>query len=206
MEADTVTAREAGFVAGVSFTAVNRAIDEKKLPAGMLTRSRQRLLTRQGVLMLAVEKELEHRVSPTARNRIRRRIAGSVRDKTDLEGLGEVQIIEGPLRMVVSLDIIAKSVDRNWRRLRDAMSLIVEDSDIQAGAATFRGTRILVRPIAAAVARGIPETELLEDYPALTAEMIEAAKLFANVRPQRGRPSAKLKSMEPRSQRHLPRP
>jgi hypothetical protein len=35
-------------------------------------------------------------------------------------------------------------VDGDLARYRDAMSLIVEDDTIQGGAATFRGTRILV--------------------------------------------------------------
>ena len=59
--------------------------------------------------------------------------------------------------------------------------------EVQAGAATFRGTRILVRPIVAALRRGVPANELIEDY-GLSQEQITAARVYAAARPQRGRP------------------
>ena len=69
---------------------------------------------------------------------------------------------------------------------RRAMRLIVEDEDIQAGAATFRGTRILVHQIAALLRQGADERELREGYPNLTPEMIAAAPVFAHAHPDRG--------------------
>ena len=68
------------------------------------------------------------------------------------------------------------------------MALIVEDDTIQAGAATFRGTRILVHQIADLLAQGATEAELREDYPRLTPEMIAAAPIYARAHPRRGRP------------------
>jgi uncharacterized protein (DUF433 family) len=57
--------------------------------------------------------------------------------------------------------------------------LIVRDGSIQNGAATFRGTRILVHHIATLLAQGATEAELREDYPRLTQEMLTAAPAFA---------------------------
>ena len=51
-------------------------------------------------------------------------------------------------------------LERNDAGYRRAMRLIVEDEDIQAGAATFRGTRILVHQIAALLRQGADEREL----------------------------------------------
>jgi uncharacterized protein (DUF433 family) len=70
----------------------------------------------------------------------------------------------------------------------DAMGLIVEDESIQGGAATFRGTRILVHEIADLLAQGADETELREDYPRLTPAMLAAAPVYARSHPRRGRP------------------
>jgi uncharacterized protein (DUF433 family) len=68
------------------------------------------------------------------------------------------------------------------------MSLIVEDKSIQGGAATFRGTRILVHQIADLLAQGADEAELKADYPRLTSAMLAAAPIYARVHPRRGRP------------------
>ena len=62
------------------------------------------------------------------------------------------------------------------------------DPSIQAGAATFKGTRILVHQIADLIAQGATEAELREDYPRLTREMIAAAAVYAKSHPRRGRP------------------
>lgn len=62
-----------------------------------------------------------------------------------------------------------------------AMALVVEDPDIQGGAATFKGTRILVQQVAQSIAKGADEAELFQDYPRLTQPMIEAACLYARM-------------------------
>jgi uncharacterized protein (DUF433 family) len=68
------------------------------------------------------------------------------------------------------------------------MALIVEDAAIQGGAATFRGTRILVHQIAVLLEQGATGAELREDYPRLTPEMMAAAPIYARAYPRRGRP------------------
>jgi uncharacterized protein (DUF433 family) len=68
------------------------------------------------------------------------------------------------------------------------MPLIVEDASNQAGAATFRGTRILVPQIAALLEQGATEVELRQDYPRLTCEMIAAAPIYVRAHPRRGGP------------------
>ncbi len=66
----------------------------------------------------------------------------------------------------------------------ESRPLIVRDSNIQNGDATFRGTRILVRHIAALLAQGATVAELQEDYPRLTAEMLAAAPAYARAYPE----------------------
>jgi uncharacterized protein (DUF433 family) len=56
-------------------------------------------------------------------------------------------------------------------------SLIVEDPEVQAGAPTFRGTRVLVHPVADAIRRGIGRDEIKADY-RLTDVQIDAALAF----------------------------
>jgi uncharacterized protein (DUF433 family) len=67
-----------------------------------------------------------------------------------------------------------------------AMALVVEDPDVQGGAATFKGTRILVQQVAQSLAQGADEAELFQDYPRLTQPMIDAARIYARMHPNRG--------------------
>jgi uncharacterized protein (DUF433 family) len=79
-------------------------------------------------------------------------------------------------------------MDAGLKKYRKAMDLIVEDPAIQSGAATFKGTRILVHHIADLLSQGATKVELREDYPRLTCDMIAAALLYAKSHPRRGRP------------------
>ncbi len=86
------------------------------------------------------------------------------------------------------VDIQAGTEDALFAFSGDPESLIVEDAEIQGGAATFRGTRLLVHHIADLLGQGVSTTELQEDYPRLTPEMLVAAPIYARAYPQRGRP------------------
>ena len=50
---------------------------------------------------------------------------------------------------------------------------------VMAGKAVIRGTRIPVDLVVRMVAQGIPEHELLREYPRLTAQDIRAALMYA---------------------------
>ena len=70
-------------------------------------------------------------------------------------------------------------------------ALVVSDTEILGGCLCFRATRIPLAQIAELLAQGADADELLEDYPALTREMIEAAPTLAKAYPARGRPRAR---------------
>lgn len=81
-----------------------------------------------------------------------------------------------------------REVMRKLKAYWDVAKVVVEDPEVQNGAATFKGTRILVHAIADLLAQGADADELKEDYPALTNRMLEAAPLYAKTNPRRGRP------------------
>lgn len=203
MSAEALTVREASFVAEIPCTAIHQAIDEQKLPVGLVGAPGKWLLNRDGVLLLAVEKVLEPSLSPTTRAVLRDTLVQRLQSRPSRAELGEVVVVQGPLRIVLALDALAERIEAQWRRLAAALELIVEDPEVQGGAPTFRGTRILVRPVAEALDRGILEAELLEDYPALTLESIAAARLYAAVRPPCSRPTADTAGLTPKSVRRV---
>jgi len=65
---------------------------------------------------------------------------------------------------------------------KDKQSLlerITVDPDILVGKPTIRGLRISVEQVLKALAAGISQDELLDDYPELEQEDIQAALLYA---------------------------
>jgi uncharacterized protein (DUF433 family) len=198
-----VSVREASFLADVPVKTVNKAIDEAKLHRGIVRRRRERLLSREGVLQLAFEKELEQRISNELRPCVR---AGFLKAITAANRQAEIEIRLGDaLVLVIACKAIEAHVDRRWERLSRALNEIAEDPEVQAGAPTFKGTRVLVWPIVEALKQGETEAVLLKHFPALTRERLEAAKLYAEVHPRRGRPKIDLRRAAPKSS-HIVRP
>jgi uncharacterized protein (DUF433 family) len=62
---------------------------------------------------------------------------------------------------------------------KDLLYRITIDPKVMVGKPTIRGLRITVDQILKALAAGINTDELLEDYPELEKEDIEAALLYA---------------------------
>jgi uncharacterized protein (DUF433 family) len=168
-------------VAGVPVKAVYKAI-EQRLPRGFVVRrNRQPLLTRWGAICVVIDQEIPKDVPVAVRKQVYAQIKRSPRSRA-------IQSERGILRYVVDLKSAAEKMDARLAKYRKAMKLIVEDPGTQAGAATFKGTRILVHQIADLVAQGATAAELREDYPRLTRQMIAAATIYARAHPRRGRP------------------
>jgi uncharacterized protein (DUF433 family) len=76
------------------------------------------------------------------------------------------------------------------RALRRAHHLVISDPEILGGDPVFRGTRVPVHLIASLVGQGSSMRDLLEAYPRLTAEIIQAAPIYAAAYPLTERPKA----------------
>ncbi|MGC9348115.1 MAG: DUF433 domain-containing protein [Anaerolineae bacterium] len=61
----------------------------------------------------------------------------------------------------------------------DLKDRITIDPDVLVGKPVIRGMRISVEQIVSAVAAGVPQEELLEEYPGLEPEDIQAALYYA---------------------------
>lgn len=61
----------------------------------------------------------------------------------------------------------------------ELLERITADPDIMVGKPIIRGTRITVEAILDELAGGVPENEVLEDFPELTPEDVRAAIVFA---------------------------
>lgn len=175
-----LTPGEAAAVAEVPVKAVYKAMAERLPKSSLIRRSGQILLTPAAVACVRLDHELPKDVPVKVRRFVFERLeageSGRVEYGTKLFGY-----VVDPRQTVAQ-------IGKRMRSYRKAMKMIVEDPEIQGGAATLKGTRILVHQIASLLAQRVPETELLEDYPNLTPAMIEAAQIFAQAHPRRGRP------------------
>lgn len=61
----------------------------------------------------------------------------------------------------------------------DLLSRITVDPDVLVGKPTIRGLRISVEQVLRALAAGVPEADLLDDYPDLEAADIRAVLAYA---------------------------
>jgi uncharacterized protein (DUF433 family) len=209
MEPETFSVREAGYVTNLAYASVNRMIDSRRVPRGLLARGRRgRMLTVAGVLFVAIEKEVEGGFTAALREKLRERLQTDLGalELSGAAGRNEVSVELGGLRGVVELDAVWKGIAERLQRIRRMRELVTEADDVQAGAPTFAGTRILVRPIAAALREGETPEALLSAYPRLTSEMLEIADLYVRMKPARGRPKDITRGHKPKSVRQVSRP
>jgi len=178
---ETFSAAEISAVTGASVRAIYKAIGER-LPLGLsVQRDRKLYLTRWGAVCFVIDREMPKEV-PVA---VRRQLYTTILER---QSTARVQHDRGILTYSVDVKTVADRVDSDLARYRRAMGLIVEDAAIQGGAATFRGTRILVHQVADLLAQGADNAELRHDYPRLTSAMLAAAPVYARAHPRRGRP------------------
>jgi uncharacterized protein (DUF433 family) len=176
------TPTEAAVLTRLSVKAVNNAIDKKTVPAvsGQRAGHATRLLDLRALMSLALERRLADRFVPELRREVFDALATAPRNRVSLEGGFLTIDLREPRRDLATA----------LRALRRARDLVVSDPDIMGGAPVFRGTRILVHLIATLIGQGSTETDLLEGYPRLTAEMVHLAPTYAAAYPLRGRPRA----------------
>ena len=199
LENELFSPAEIGAVAGVPVKEVYKVI-EQRLPGGLVVRrNRQRMLTRWGAVCVVIDHQMPKDVPVTVRKQVYAQIKVSLPS-------GLIKCKHGILQYVVDVKTAANKVDADLAKYRKAMKLIVEDPSVQAGAATFKGTRILVHQIANLISEGATEAELREDYPRLKRAMIAAATVYAKAHPRRGRPRNPVwRNNKPLSERTIER-
>ena len=92
------------------------------------------------------------------------------------------------LVLEVRLDQVTEEISQRLRRFEGWKSRLVVDQKVLGGEPVFPGRRLAVRHVGGMLLRGTPIEEVREDYPYLTDQDIEYAKLFTAAYPRVGRP------------------
>lgn len=179
------TVNEAAFVSGVSKQTVNQAIDRGEIRTRRLGRARG--LGAAELVYLRIQKSL----SSQARKAVYRTLS-----RLKLEDLPSVIEVENAVKLDIREPLA--EVRARLQEIARIQRQVEAKSEIRGGDPVFRGTRVPVYMIADFLARGVPCTEILEDYPSLSEKSLRAAERYATLYPRRGRPkSAAWRSQEP---------
>jgi uncharacterized protein (DUF433 family) len=174
--------REAAMLAGVSLKTVDKAIEEK------IVRARRSeggtMLNADDVMTLAVIGRAGISLRSQAKRKIRRWLQETqpyASTKPELQ-LSDV--------VVIRLDPAFRESFKQLSSYRDGRERFIESSpEVRQGEPVISGTRIPVRAVAERVKGGESIDDLIEDYPRVPRKAFEAALLYAQAHPRRGRPS-----------------
>jgi uncharacterized protein (DUF433 family) len=175
---------EAAFVTELSRKTIDQAIDRREVRALPFMGGPPRTLGYPELVYLRMRGETVKTLSASARrtlyDELRRALPQNPR-------LGSVEF--GPV--TVSVTDAVTEVRRRFAQVRRAQRFVSIRPDVRAGEPVVRGTRVPVYVLADLAEQGAPREELLEDYPAVSPEALDAALLYARLHPRRGprRPS-----------------
>jgi uncharacterized protein (DUF433 family) len=98
----------------------------------------------------------------------------------------------GEMQMSIECKSLRQTVAKNLVAYRWGRRRVVSSPDILGGEPVFRGTRIPLRHVASLFRKGVPESEITEDFPALSPRDLAYARLVARVGNRPGRPKKRL--------------
>lgn len=173
--------REAAFVTGLSEKTINQAIDRDEVATVPATREddHDRMLAFSELVYLRLRETVGRLLSPEGKQMLREQLA-------EVRGEPASAVSLGALELTVAPEV--EAVKERLASIEQVRSFVTTDDDVRAGEPVVRGTRIPVSVLADLARQGASTEELLEDYPSLTPESLEAALTYARLYPRRGRP------------------
>jgi uncharacterized protein (DUF433 family) len=181
--ARTYTPQEAAAIAGVRLQRIQNAITERQLRGAFRTaRDGRRRLDLPAILTFAAADRMEKvRIEPA--------VLYAAFKKVGLPG-GPVAVTE---TVTIDAPRLLAPVVRNIELYERARERIVSDPAVMGGIPVVKGTRLPARTLHARVKGGEMIDTILADYPYLDRETLEAAVLYAEANPERGRPRSRPK-------------
>ena len=169
---------EAALLTGLPLASVRRALEDKVIPSRRvrLRKAVQRLISREGLLCLKLE-QLGVGQLPLAH---RRRIYQAVLAHPEALQVNDSEAV------IIDVRKAKRELRDSLDRYQLAEAMVAEDPEIMAGSPVIQGTRVPVYLIAEMRRQGASISEILEGYPSLMQEQIEAAELYARAHPRRG--------------------
>jgi uncharacterized protein (DUF433 family) len=182
---DYLNRREAATLADVSLRSVDKAIEEKVVKPSRPSRQGT-LLDRWDVLAIALIARAGLPLRPQTKKRINEWVHGFPSEKAFEE---TKELLLSDVLVLRSDAEVRQLAQRIYRYLEDRERHIEVSSEIQGGEPVIAGTRLPVRAVADRLNRGDSIDSLSEDYPTIPRDAFEAARVYAESHPRRGRPT-----------------
>lgn len=176
--------REVAYFADISVGQVNKAIEEKVVRPWRPD-PRRVFLAREDAVTLALIDRARLQLPRQTKRRIHDWVRATV-DARDPKP-GELALSDV---LVIYLDTNLISMVKELDRYRDRRErYITTDPEIQGGEPVITGTRLPVASVAARLRAGDTLEELAEEYPKVPKGALQAARIYADAHPRRGRPT-----------------
>ena len=192
-----ISSAEAAFIADVSDRQINRVIDEQLVPAGLMQVENGRRVSRLAAAFASFYFKTEALLTAQLRRDVVATIADRMRIQETLQSLSAFDADEKDLLTVTrsempgfKLDLASffREATARARLVDEALDRVSVDPEVLGGAPVFKGTRVPIETILGSLDAGEEFGRLRQSYPFLTEELAEAARVYATVRPRRGRP------------------
>lgn len=179
MTTTPLTATEAAVVSRVPLKQVHRIIDAGLLASTVETSRGTRMIGGAGLLALKLAYVTADVLKPEARRQAVTYV---------LEGSADRPAIRVQAAVTVEVSRIEAELNEGLAELEAAKRMVATDPDILGGTPCFAGTRIPVHDVADMLGNGDTVEALLRAYPALDAQRVRLAPVYAAAYPRRGRP------------------
>ena len=187
---DMLRPSEAAIVAHVALRDVNRIIDERILPDDFVTLDDGRHVLASACTLIAFYFASARRLTAEERLFAIKEAGSRLRQFSTLAPAALVAkdwMVRDDF-LTIDLAPFLRETMARMDRLTAARDMVTTDPAVLGGIPVIRGTRIPAHDVAASVAAGIPTERILAAYPALDADRIEMATIYAVANPARGRP------------------
>jgi uncharacterized protein (DUF433 family) len=187
--------REAAAIAEISESTIRTAIEKRSITpsSSRVGKSIRYEFDLNELLFIKLLTEFPFPLPKEDKDSLRRLVgksSGSV-GRWEMRG-SDLLITKGELSVSVHYHPLREQIVQNVNLYRKGFDRIVSDPEILSGEPVFKGTRIPLEHIAGLFRKGVSETELREDYPALSNLDFAFASIHARMSPPPGRPRKPL--------------
>ncbi len=187
--------REAAAIAEIPESTIRTAIEKRSIrpPSSRVGKAVRYEFDLNELLFIKLLTEFPFSLPKEDKDSLRRLVGKSSGSAGRWEMRGsDLLIKKGELSVSVHYHPLRKQLVQNVNLYRKGIERIVSDPEILSGEPVFKGTRIPLEHIAGLFRKGVSETEIREDYPALGDLDLAFASIHARMSPPPGRPRKPL--------------
>ena len=194
--AELFSVSEAAAIAEIPLGTVRTALEKKSVTPSHKERAGKALRHRFSagdVLFVKVLSEFPFPLSKQDKQSLARILARGNRRATPWFQKGaDLVYRSGEMQVLIECKPFRRTIAHNLAAYRWGKRRIASSPGILGGEPVFRGTRIPLRHVASLFRKGVPEREIAEDFPNLSAQDLAYARLFARFGEKPGRPRKRL--------------